>query len=114
MDLKPVCDQIIAELGAGYPERELRFQCNGDLRGEWDSDRLSQALTNLVANALQYGGQYGPVQVTANALAEEVVLAVRNKVAAARRRDPRNLRGARGDGLQGVHSAQSVRRFGSR
>ena len=77
-DLTPVCQQVVAELEAIHPDCRLQFESKGDLHGEWDSDRLSQVVSNLVANALQYGCEDGPVRVVAQAHADEVVLRVHN------------------------------------
>ena len=79
MDLTPVCQQVVAELEGIHPDCELQFESKGDLQGEWDSDRLSQVVSNLVANAMQYGCEDGPVRVMAEAHGEEVVLRVRNE-----------------------------------
>jgi hypothetical protein len=38
------------EIRAGQPEAVLRLQMSGDLRGEWDADRLEQVVSNLVGN----------------------------------------------------------------
>ena len=78
MDLAPVCEQVISELEAAYPDCQVRFKASGDLHGVWDNDRLSQALSNLVANALQYGREDGPVDVSAQEHGESIVLRVKN------------------------------------
>lgn len=78
MDLAPVCEQVIAELEAVYPNCQLRFAPSGDLVGEWDSDRLTQLISNLVANALQHGCDPGRVSVVAEGEADAVVLRVNN------------------------------------
>ena len=79
MDLIPVCLQVIAELEATHPDCRLQFAPKGDLHGEWDSDRLAQVISNLVANAVQYGGEDGPVSIVAQPHGEEVVLRVHNE-----------------------------------
>lgn len=78
-DLTPVCQQLVAELEAIHPDCQLQFESKGDLHGEWDSDRLTQVISNLVANALQYGCEDGAVRVVAQAHADEVVLRVHNE-----------------------------------
>ncbi|GAC1456581.1 MAG: HAMP domain-containing sensor histidine kinase [Gemmatimonadaceae bacterium] len=78
-NLIPMCQQAVAELEAIYPDCQLRFEARGDLHGEWDSDRLTQVVSNLVANAMQYGCDDGPVSVVAQAHGDEVVLRVHNE-----------------------------------
>ena len=39
------------EIRAGQPEAAVRLQADGDLRGEWDTDRLAQLVSNLIGNA---------------------------------------------------------------
>ena len=78
-DLTPLCRQVVAELEAIHPDCQLQFESKGDLHGEWDSDRLTQVISNLVANALQYGCEDGAVRVVAQAHADEVVLRVHNE-----------------------------------
>lgn len=79
MDLAPVFHQVIAELEAVYPDCDLQCELKGDLSGEWDCDRLNQVITNLVANALQYGGKHGPVRVVGDEHGNEVELRVHNE-----------------------------------
>lgn len=79
MDLRPVCHQVISELEAIHPDHHLGFESKGDLHGEWDSDRLQQAISNLVANAFQYGGGGGRVSVIAQEDGEDVLLRVHNE-----------------------------------
>jgi signal transduction histidine kinase len=78
MDLAPVCQQAVAELEAVHPDCQLHLESHGDLHGEWDSDRLTQAISNLVANALQYRCEGGAVKVVVQAHADDVVLRVHN------------------------------------
>ncbi|MBK7864859.1 MAG: sensor histidine kinase [Archangiaceae bacterium] len=79
MNLTAVCQQVIAELEAAHPDCELSFESKGELEGEWDSDRLTQVLSNLVANAVQHGGKGGSVRVVAAGAATEVVVQVINR-----------------------------------
>lgn len=79
MDLAVECLQVIAELEATNPDRTLRFEASGDLRGEWDSDRLTQVISNLVSNALQHSGATTPVSLVAEGHDLAVVLRVHNE-----------------------------------
>lgn len=79
MNLTPVCHQVVSEFEAIHPGRQVRYESHGDLHGEWDSDRLQQVISNLVANAFQYGGDDGRVTVVAQEHGDEVVLRVHNE-----------------------------------
>jgi signal transduction histidine kinase len=78
MDLDPLCRQVIAELEGLRPGGSLQFESQGDLRGEWDADRIAQVLSNLVRNAIQHGGKSDPIRLVARDKGDEVLLAVHN------------------------------------
>ncbi len=69
-DLTGSFERTFREFEYTHPNRKLRVLYQGDLRGEWDLTRLSQAVGNLVKNALTYGAPETPVTVT---LADEGV-----------------------------------------
>jgi signal transduction histidine kinase len=54
-DLGTILRDIIEEVQCAEPNVTIEFAASGDLRGEWDSERLSQLLWNLVMNAIQHG-----------------------------------------------------------
>ena len=54
-DLAKVSQEVLLEIQTAHPTAAVRFEAVGDLTGEWDSDRLSQVLANLVGNAVQHG-----------------------------------------------------------
>jgi signal transduction histidine kinase len=78
-DIAAICRDTLEEIGAHHPGGELHFATSGDLRGEWDSKRISQALTNLVGNAVQHGAEATPIMVTARGDADEAVIEVNNR-----------------------------------
>ena len=78
MDAGSICEMVIAELEGSHPHAVIRYTSKGDLRGEWDSDRLAQVLSNLVGNALQHGDADQPISVLAQGHGEEVALAIHN------------------------------------
>ncbi len=78
LDLEPLCQQVIAELQTHRPPGGVVFTAEGDLHGEWDGDRISQVLSNLVWNAIQHGGKSDPVTVTAQDDGASVVVTVHN------------------------------------
>jgi signal transduction histidine kinase len=78
MDLDPLCRQVIAELEGLRPVGDLRFTRDGNLHGEWDGDRIAQALSNLVRNAIQHGNSSDPIAIRAKDNGNEVRLEVHN------------------------------------
>jgi signal transduction histidine kinase len=55
VDFQQVCDEAIIEIRLRQPDAVVQLQTSGDLRGEWDPDRLGQVVSNLVGNANQDG-----------------------------------------------------------
>ena len=78
MNLGALCRRAVDELHAFHPERALLLECEGDLSGQWDEDRLAQVVSNLVGNALQHGSVSGPVTVRAASDGDRAVLTVHN------------------------------------
>ena len=73
---------VVAEVRASYPKHDFECATSGALEGEWDADRLFQALINLLSNAAQHGSRDSPITVTARGETKEVVLSVHNSGAA--------------------------------
>jgi signal transduction histidine kinase len=78
LDLADLARRVVAELEMAHPERALQVHARGETVGEWDPDRLAQALSNLVGNALHHGASDEPVVVRVEGAGEAVVLAVHN------------------------------------
>lgn len=58
VDLRPVVAETVRELASAHAAREIRCltaEALGDFRGEWDAERIAQAISNLVSNAIQHG-----------------------------------------------------------
>jgi signal transduction histidine kinase len=79
VDIAQIGRATIEEIAAQHPTRELRFEAAGDLTGQWDGKRVSQAVSNLVGNAVQHGTDDTPIEVTARGDADEVVVSVHNE-----------------------------------
>ena len=65
-DLATLVQQVVGELEATYPDCHVRLTCDGKTDGTWDADRLSQVLSNLIANACQHGDPAAGVRVVIN------------------------------------------------
>ncbi|HEX7241094.1 MAG TPA: chemotaxis protein CheB, partial [Longimicrobiaceae bacterium] len=55
LSMERVVRDVVDEIGAAHPHRALQVDVRGEEWGEWDCARISQALTNLIANAVQHG-----------------------------------------------------------
>lgn len=77
-DLGALAERVVQERQSTWPGKQLQLQRIGDLQGDWDEDRLTQVLSNLLGNALRHGDE-SPVQVELDGSAETVVrFSVRN------------------------------------
>jgi len=79
VDARRLVHDVVVEVSASYPASTVRVETSGELSGAWDADRLAQALTNLVGNAVQHGATGTPIRVTARGLEHEVLFAVHNE-----------------------------------
>jgi signal transduction histidine kinase len=79
VDARRLVHDVVVEISASHPDSVVRVDTSGDLRGVWDADRLTQALTNLVGNAVQHGAPGKPISVSARGLAQEVTFSVHNE-----------------------------------
>jgi signal transduction histidine kinase len=78
IDLAQVCRQTVAELAAAHSERTIDFSCPESVRGRFDTTRINQMLSNLIANAMQHGAQSTPVTLAVKVESDHVVFRVHN------------------------------------
>ena len=79
VDLRRLVHDVVMEIAASYPDSVVQVETGGDLSGAWDADRLMQALTNLVGNAVQHGAPGRPIRVSARGFVDALVLSVHNE-----------------------------------
>ena len=79
LDMRQIVENVVAEVAASSPDRQIAIETSGDLHGRWDAGRLAQVVTNLVANAIQHGTAGAPIKVSACGDEREVVFAVQSE-----------------------------------
>lgn len=83
LQLAPLVDEAVAAIVAqatSGPSPRLEVEVAPNLPAiEGDREALLAALRNLLHNAVKFGGDRGPVQVSAQGSATEVVVAVRDR-----------------------------------
>lgn len=78
VDLGEVCERIVGELQAVHPDSTIVVERHGDLSCVCDEQRIAQALSNLVGNAIKYGSADTPVRVTLRSDDDGLTVAVAN------------------------------------
>ncbi len=78
-DLGEVATKVLEELRAAHPQAVVELSLEGDLRGEWDGDRLEQVISNLVSNAIDHGLDGHPVELALRGAGDEVHVEVHNQ-----------------------------------
>lgn len=78
LDLGALSSELIAEFRAAHPDRAIEYRTVGDLNGLWDADRMRQAISNLIGNALQHGSTDFPVTLSLRGEAASVSIDIHN------------------------------------
>lgn len=78
VDLHEIAAELVASIELSHPGRSVVFHRLGDGRGVWDGERLEQALTNLVENALSYGPRDEPATLTVDGRHRDMLVQVHN------------------------------------
>jgi PAS domain S-box-containing protein len=72
-DLAALVRQVVDEFADAYPDCAVQVAEEGDTNGAWDTDRLAQVFSNLVANAYQHGVPEAGVRILVDGSAADVV-----------------------------------------
>jgi phosphoserine phosphatase RsbU/P len=78
-DLRSLTRNVIDEVEAAYPGRELIISHDGETQGSWDPDRLGQVLQNLATNALKYSPEGSAVRISTSTQDGWISLSVHNQ-----------------------------------
>lgn len=77
-DVHEVCRSVVDELRLANPTREIRLDLRGHGEATCDADRLTEALSNLVGNAVQHGTD-GSIDVSVDdAEPDRIAIAIHN------------------------------------
>jgi signal transduction histidine kinase len=82
MNMGKVVHDVVNEISAAHPDRNIEISARGSLKGEWDCARVTQVLTNLVVNALEHGSERTAVTVLVQGDEQEVSVSIHNRGAA--------------------------------
>jgi signal transduction histidine kinase len=66
INLHRICKTVVEEMRVIFPYRTFHINGDDELPGEWDENRLSQVISNLVSNAVQHGTVESAVTVTSD------------------------------------------------
>lgn len=72
------CTSIVDELRMFYPDSDIQLELEGELDAHWDRVRIGQAVSNLVANAIQHGTDDTAVWVTMSGLDDQISWTIQN------------------------------------
>lgn len=79
MSMDKAVHDVIDEIAAAHPGRTFHIDARTGQQGEWDCARISQALTNIVVNAIEHGARGTVVTATVEGGEDEVCVAVHNR-----------------------------------
>ena len=78
MDLGALCQELYNEFRTAHPNRSISLRSEGEVRGNWDIDRLRQAISNLVGNAIQHSPESAPVELRVSRDASDALVTTYN------------------------------------
>ncbi len=78
-DLSAECRAVVQEMRLFHPERHFEAEIEDGLIVNWDRARIAQALSNLLANAVQHGAADSPVWIAVSAQQDEIVFVIQNE-----------------------------------
>lgn len=106
-DLARLCRNAIDELTEIHPAAVIDVAIDGDTAGQWDADRLLQAVSNLVGNAIEHATDIAGITLRLAGTGDSVTLEIHNPGAI-----PPDLLGVLFDPFRGAHLTASRKGLG--
>jgi signal transduction histidine kinase len=78
LDLGSLVRDLFEEFRTAHPKRDIQLRTEGDLNGQWDADRVRQAISNLWGNAIHHGSVDFPVTLSLRGETSDVFIEVHN------------------------------------
>lgn len=78
-DLSLETRSVVQEMQLFHPERAFKVSIQEGIRVVWDRARISQALSNLLANAVQHGSASSPVWLSISVKNSDVLMVIQNE-----------------------------------
>jgi two-component system, OmpR family, sensor histidine kinase VicK len=78
-NLETLCRQVLEEFDEAAGGRALDLRSEGHPEGDWDAHRVTQALSNLIGNAIQHSPAGSPVSVKIDGRDDIVFVDVHNQ-----------------------------------
>lgn len=79
VDLAEIAHSVAEEARTFHPDRQIELVIEGDAAGAWDGQRMAQAFSNLISNAVQHGKPDTAIKVLIRGLENEVIYEVQNE-----------------------------------
>ena len=73
-DLHAIAEAVAGELVSSSSRRELTVTSSGDPLGNWDRERLTRVLSNLVGNAVRHGRHNTAIRIEVDGQANDAVI----------------------------------------
>jgi signal transduction histidine kinase/DNA-binding response OmpR family regulator len=80
IELGPLVTTVADELALAYPNARIELGEIEPVSGAWDPDRISQVVSNLLSNAIQYGRPDSPIIIELATSPTVATIAITNQV----------------------------------